>query len=56
MYQSAVTGEHTCMLLKPLNNDDVEVGESGEHGFLEPFYQGEIPKKCTLYFPCVISL
>ncbi|CAD5183874.1 unnamed protein product [Musa acuminata subsp. malaccensis] len=36
---SAVTGEHTCMLLKPLNNDDVEVGESGEHGFLEPFYQ-----------------
>ncbi|URD75422.1 hypothetical protein MUK42_07746 [Musa troglodytarum] len=36
---SAVTGEHTCMLLKPLNNDDVEVGESNEHGFLEPFYQ-----------------
>ncbi|WOL09558.1 hypothetical protein Cni_G18311 [Canna indica] len=36
---SAVTGEHSCMILKPLNNDEIEVAKSGEHGFLEPFYQ-----------------
>ncbi|KAK6924169.1 putative tRNA binding domain [Dillenia turbinata] len=37
---STVTGEHTCMVLKPLNNDDVEVSESDEWGFFSPFYQG----------------
>ncbi|WOL12521.1 hypothetical protein Cni_G21288 [Canna indica] len=36
---SAVTGEHSCMILKPLNNDEIKVAKSGEHGFLEPFYQ-----------------
>lgn len=36
---SAVTGEHTCMVLRPLNSDDIEVSESNKHGFLDPFYQ-----------------
>uniref|UniRef100_A0A1J3I6L2 RNA cytidine acetyltransferase n=1 Tax=Noccaea caerulescens TaxID=107243 RepID=A0A1J3I6L2_NOCCA len=36
---SAVTGEHTCMLLKPLSNDDFEVNESDELGFFAPFYK-----------------
>ncbi|KAL5715670.1 hypothetical protein ACHQM5_017460 [Ranunculus cassubicifolius] len=30
---NAVTGEHTCMILKALNNDDIQMG------FLSPFYQ-----------------
>lgn len=38
--QSAVTGEHTCMLLKPLKNDELEVNESEELGFFAPFYKG----------------
>jgi N-acetyltransferase 10 len=37
---SAVTGEHTCMLLKPLKNDELEVNESDELGFFTPFYKG----------------
>ncbi|XP_020080248.1 RNA cytidine acetyltransferase 1-like [Ananas comosus] len=36
---SAVTGEHTCMVLKPLNNDEIEVSESAYCGFLAPFHQ-----------------
>ncbi|KAJ0971387.1 hypothetical protein J5N97_019346 [Dioscorea zingiberensis] len=36
---SAVTGEHSCMVLKPLNNDEIEVSEPGQWGFLAPFYQ-----------------
>jgi len=36
---SAVTGEHTCMVLRPLNSDDIEVSESNKCGFLDPFYQ-----------------
>ncbi|KAL0714702.1 hypothetical protein Bca4012_021681 [Brassica carinata] len=36
---SAVTGEHTCMLLKPLKNDELEVNESEELGFFAPFYK-----------------
>uniref|UniRef100_A0A0E0MK66 RNA cytidine acetyltransferase n=1 Tax=Oryza punctata TaxID=4537 RepID=A0A0E0MK66_ORYPU len=36
---SAVTGEHTCMILRPLNSDDIEVNESSKCGFLDPFYQ-----------------
>ncbi|KDP35269.1 hypothetical protein JCGZ_09428 [Jatropha curcas] len=36
---STVTGEHTCMVLKPLNNDDFEVSGSDEWGFFGPFYQ-----------------
>jgi len=39
-FQSAVTGEHTCMVLRPLNSDDIEVSESNKCGFLDPFYQG----------------
>ncbi|XP_058111016.1 RNA cytidine acetyltransferase 2-like [Magnolia sinica] len=37
--QSAVTGEHTCMVLKPLNNDEIEVDGSSKWGFFGPFYQ-----------------
>ncbi|PKA51042.1 UPF0202 protein [Apostasia shenzhenica] len=36
---NAVTGEHTCMVLRPLKNDEIVVGDSSQHGFLEPFYQ-----------------
>ena len=28
------------MVLKPLNNDDIEASESDEWGFFGPFYQG----------------
>lgn len=35
-----MTGEHSCMVLKPLNNDDIEAKGSDELGFLGPFYQG----------------
>ncbi|XP_076899312.1 RNA cytidine acetyltransferase 1-like [Bidens hawaiensis] len=34
-----VTGEHTCMMLKPLHTDDIEVTGSDELGFVAPFYQ-----------------
>ncbi|KAG8474929.1 hypothetical protein CXB51_031643 [Gossypium anomalum] len=34
-----VTGEHTCMVLKPLNNDDFEVSGCDEWGFFSPFHQ-----------------
>ncbi|EXB24806.1 hypothetical protein L484_005185 [Morus notabilis] len=37
--KSSVTGEHTCMVLKPLNNDEVETSASVELGFLGPFCQ-----------------
>ncbi|CAK9137393.1 unnamed protein product [Ilex paraguariensis] len=36
---STVTGEHTCMVLKPLNNDDVEANGADQWGFFGPFYQ-----------------
>uniref|UniRef100_A0ACD5WXB5 Uncharacterized protein n=1 Tax=Avena sativa TaxID=4498 RepID=A0ACD5WXB5_AVESA len=37
---SAVTGEHTCMALSPLNSDDIKVSDDKiKSGFLEPFYQ-----------------
>ncbi|PON58698.1 TmcA/NAT10/Kre [Parasponia andersonii] len=36
---SSVTGEHSCMVLKPLNNDDIEAKGLNEWGFLGPFYQ-----------------
>lgn len=35
---NAVTGEYTCMILKPLNSDDIESNGS-ELGFFSPFYQ-----------------
>ncbi|KAJ4970584.1 hypothetical protein NE237_003683 [Protea cynaroides] len=36
---STVTGEHSCMILKPLNSDDIEVSGSDNWGFFGPFYQ-----------------
>ncbi|XP_057962502.1 RNA cytidine acetyltransferase 2-like [Malania oleifera] len=36
---NTVTGEHTCMVLKPLNSDDIEVTGSDQWGFFGPFYQ-----------------
>ncbi|KAK7858864.1 rna cytidine acetyltransferase 1 [Quercus suber] len=36
---STVTGEHTCMVIKPLNNDDIEDSGSDQWGFFGPFYQ-----------------
>lgn len=36
---SNVTGEHTCMVLKPLNVDDIESNGSDELGFFSHFYQ-----------------
>ncbi|KAF5799022.1 putative tRNA(Met) cytidine acetyltransferase [Helianthus annuus] len=36
---NSVTGEHTCMMLKPLDTDDIEVRGSDELGFFGPFYQ-----------------
>ncbi|KAL3004059.1 hypothetical protein AAZX31_08G141300 [Glycine max] len=36
---NAVTGEHTCMILKPLNNDEIEADGSNQLGFFSPFYQ-----------------
>lgn len=45
---SSVTGEHSCMVLKPLNNDEIEAGESGECGFLVPFFQDFRHRFCRL--------
>ncbi|KAJ1412894.1 tRN [Sesbania bispinosa] len=36
---NTVTGEHSCMVLKPLNNDEIEVDGSNQWGFFGPFYQ-----------------
>ncbi|KAI9108625.1 hypothetical protein K1719_020272 [Acacia pycnantha] len=36
---NTVTGEHTCMILKPLNNDEIEANGSDQWGFFGPFYQ-----------------
>ncbi|XP_027368437.1 RNA cytidine acetyltransferase 1-like [Abrus precatorius] len=36
---NAVTGEHTCMVLKPLNNDEIEVDGSNQWDFFGPFYE-----------------
>lgn len=36
---SAVTGEHTCMVLKSLNNDEIEANGPDQWDFLSPFYQ-----------------
>ena len=40
--QNAVTGEHTCMVLKALHNDDIEADASDQFGFVGPFYRGEL--------------
>ncbi|KAL1567967.1 RNA cytidine acetyltransferase 1-like [Salvia divinorum] len=36
---NAVTGEYTCMILKPLQCDDIESNKSDPLGFFSPFYQ-----------------
>ncbi|XP_048134806.1 RNA cytidine acetyltransferase 1-like isoform X3 [Rhodamnia argentea] len=36
---NTVTGEHTCMVLKPLKNDDIDVTGSDQWGFFSPFYR-----------------
>ncbi|XP_051114910.1 RNA cytidine acetyltransferase 1-like [Andrographis paniculata] len=46
-----VTGEHTCMVLKPLNNDDTESNGSDELGFFRPFYQ-VFRKRFSKLLPC----
>ncbi|KAL3818839.1 hypothetical protein ACJIZ3_004744 [Penstemon smallii] len=45
---SGITGEHTCMVLKPLNNDDIETSGSDQLGFFSQFYQ-VFRKKFTKY-------
>jgi hypothetical protein len=51
--QNEITGEHTCIVLRPLQSDDVEgvAGVSG--GWLNPFNQGVSPNIlcnwCFLY-------
>ncbi|KAK4430637.1 RNA cytidine acetyltransferase 1 [Sesamum alatum] len=47
-FPSSVTGEHTCMILKPLNNDDIESSGSEQLGFFSHFYQ-EFRKKFAKY-------
>lgn len=38
-FPNTVTGEHTCMIIRPLNNDDLELNNSDQLGFFSPFYQ-----------------
>ncbi|XP_057795187.1 RNA cytidine acetyltransferase 1-like [Salvia miltiorrhiza] len=37
--ENAVTGEHTCMILKTLHSDDIGSNKSDPLGFFRPFYQ-----------------
>lgn len=48
MVQNAVTGEHTCMILRPLNNEDIKGDLSDVSGFLSPFYHGKFYYKLFL--------
>ncbi|KAL6502634.1 hypothetical protein OROHE_024287 [Orobanche hederae] len=45
---SGVTGEHSCMLVRPLNNDDIVSDGSDQLSFFRPFYQ-VFRKKFTKY-------
>ncbi|KAL3637489.1 hypothetical protein CASFOL_018657 [Castilleja foliolosa] len=45
---SPVTGEHSCMLVRALKNDDIEYNNSGELDFFSPYYQ-EFKQKFTKY-------
>ncbi|GFP93320.1 upf0202 protein at1g10490 [Phtheirospermum japonicum] len=45
---SLVTGEHNCMLVRPLKNDDIESNGSDELDFFSPYYQ-EFKKKFIKY-------
>jgi N-acetyltransferase 10 len=38
---SDITGEHTCVLLKPLENDDVDGRKGVSGGWLNPFNLGK---------------
>ncbi|KAF7135734.1 hypothetical protein RHSIM_Rhsim08G0031600 [Rhododendron simsii] len=38
-HQNNLTGEHSCIVLKPLNSADIENIEKGPVGFLSSFYQ-----------------
>ncbi|GAY58681.1 hypothetical protein CUMW_188850 [Citrus unshiu] len=51
--KNAVTGEHTCMVLKPLHSEDIEVNESDEWGFFGPFYRGEATFDNDVFFVCI---
>lgn len=48
--QNSVTGEHTCMLLKPLDTDDIEVNGSDELGFFGPYYRGLSFSQANTYY------
>ncbi|KAG9130714.1 hypothetical protein Leryth_012675 [Lithospermum erythrorhizon] len=37
--QNNITGEHTCMMLKPLADDGIEYSNSDDWGFFGPFYK-----------------
>ncbi|PWA51563.1 hypothetical protein CTI12_AA460840 [Artemisia annua] len=38
---NSVTGEHTCMMLKPLYTDDIQANDnSDELGFFDPYHRG----------------
>jgi hypothetical protein len=41
IFQSDITGEHTCVLLKPLENDDVDGRKGVSGGWLNPFNLGK---------------
>ncbi|KAL3613465.1 hypothetical protein CASFOL_042728 [Castilleja foliolosa] len=45
---SPVTGEHNCMLVRPLKNNDIESNGLDEFDFFSPYYQ-EFKKKFTKY-------
>ncbi|XP_074273560.1 RNA cytidine acetyltransferase 2-like [Silene latifolia] len=45
---NAVTGEHTCMVLKALRNDDFEADPGDEWGHLGPFYRVFKQRFCGL--------
>lgn len=52
--KNAVTGEHTCMVLKPLHSEDIEVNDSDEWGFFGPFYRGESIFYGYVLFPFIL--
>uniref|UniRef100_A0A1D1YUK9 RNA cytidine acetyltransferase n=1 Tax=Anthurium amnicola TaxID=1678845 RepID=A0A1D1YUK9_9ARAE len=36
---NAETGEHTCMIVKPLNHGEIDDDDSSDYGFMLPFYR-----------------
>ncbi|GAB2220812.1 hypothetical protein Droror1_Dr00008485 [Drosera rotundifolia] len=45
---NAVTGEHTCMVLKPLNTDEIAADISDKWDFFSPFYHDFRQRFCRL--------